>query len=307
MPSRTRFLVASSVLVALCLAAAASGQTLPTGPDTEGLAQEQVVYATVGERELHMNLAWPTDRPREVLPAIVYIHGGAFRWGSHEGPEHLVTAQRGYFSANVEYRLTDGATWPAQIHDVKAAIRWLRAHAAEYGIDPDRIGAWGHSAGACLSMLLGTSGDVPELEGDLGETGVSARVQCVVSYFGLSDFIALVEQLPDQAKADSPAGLLFGGPVPEHEAEARLASAITHVSADDPPFLLLHGAKDVVLPYRQTEALYEALKAAGVEAEYELLPEAGHGGPGWDDPDLVARVERFWDDHLNDGRALRGE
>lgn len=297
----TRLALSASLALALCSPALAQAR-----PAKVGLVQKTVVYATVGDRELHLNLAWPMERPRPVLPVILYIHGGAFRGGTHDNPNHLVTAGRGYFSANVEYRLSGEATWPALIHDVKAAVRWVRGHAGEYGLDPDRIGVWGHSAGACLSMLLGTSGDVAELEGEEGLTGVSSRVQCVVSYFGLSDFAALPGQpsTMDHSAADSPEGMLLGGAIADRPAEATAASPITYVSGDDPPFLLLHGAKDTTLPYRQSEALYEALLAAGAAAEYELLPEAGHGGPGWDDPELVARVARFWDDHLNDGEPL---
>lgn len=277
----------------------------PRSPEL-GLVQSEVVYATLGERELHMSLAWPMVRPAPKLPAILYIHGGAFRAGSHQGRTHLHTAQRGYFSASVEYRLSGEAHWPAQAHDVKAAVRWLRAHADEYGIDPERIGVWGHSAGACLSMLLGTTGDVPELEGDEGATGVSSRVQCVVSYFGLSDFVALTtqESAQDHSSVTSPEGALFGADIADVLETARFASPLTHVSADDPPFLLLHGQRDPLLPWRQSEALHEALSAAGVPSELVLLPEAGHGGDGWDDPELEERVARYWDAHLNGGAPL---
>jgi acetyl esterase/lipase len=194
---------------------------------------------------------------------------------------------------SVGYRLSGEAIWPAQIYDCKAAIRWLRANAARYKIDERRIGVTGHSAGGHLVALLGTSGDVQELEGENGHPEYSSRVACVVDLCGPSDFPHFLEQRGSGGR--SSVVKLFGGPPADHPAAARAASPVTWASADDPPFLIFHGTEDRTVPFAQSETLAEALKAAGVDVTFVRMEGAGHGLPG---RELSERRRNFFERHL---------
>lgn len=213
------------------------------------------------------------------MPVIVWIHGGGWRGGSKEsGIRRLLPfAQRGFLCASIEYRLSGEAKFPAQIEDCKCAIRFLRAKAKEFHLDPDRIGVWGSSAGGHLAALLGTSGDVKELEGDGGWGEQSSRVQAVCDWFGPSDFINYHVGGRINAHADSVVAQLLGGPVPEQKELAVKAAPITYVTKDDPPFLIMHGDKDPLVPLRQSELLRDALRKAGIETTLHVVAGAGHG------------------------------
>lgn len=183
-------------------------------------------------------------------------------------------AAHGFITVSITYRLSQEATFPAQIHDARAAVRWLRANAQRYGIDPERIGVWGDSAGGHLAALLGLTADLPTLEGDNGSAGYSSRVHAVVARVAPSDFLhpggGLINDAP------SPVTQLFGGTVHEREELMRLASPITHVQAGSPPFLIVHGTLDETVPFEQGKRLYEALKAAGNDATLIAVPGAYH-------------------------------
>jgi acetyl esterase/lipase len=207
-----------------------------------------------------------------------------------------LVASGNYVGVSVGYRLTDVAIWPAQIHDCKAAIRWVRANADKYKIDAEHIGATGSSAGGHLVSLLGTSGGVKELEGDNGSPGYSSRVGCVVDLCGPSDFPHFLEQ-PGHGGQSAVVGL-FGGPPSEHLEAAKAASPITWVSADDPPFMVVHGSDDTVVPPAQGESFAAALEKAGVPVIYIRMEGAGHSLGG---PELIKRVHAFFE------RELRGE
>jgi acetyl esterase/lipase len=200
-----------------------------------------------------------------------------------------------YVGVSVGYRLTDVATWPAQIHDCKAAIRYVRANAARLGIDPNKIGVWGSSAGGHLVSLLGTSGDVQELEGSLGTTGVSSRVNCVVDYCGPSDFLLFGTQAPRLNEPGQPLFKLFGSPLKDNQDAARQASPVTYVTKDDPPFLIVHGTADNTVNIRQAERLYEVEKEAGVNTTFVRMLGGGHAIGG---REIEARVKAFLDRHL---------
>lgn len=236
------------------------------------------------------------------LPVIVFVHGGAWRGGDRrEGLGMLVRVASGgrYAGAAIGYRFSGEATWPAQIHDCKAAIRWLRAHAEEYHLDPDRIGVIGPSAGGHLAAMLGVSGDVERLEGSLGEhLDVSSRVACVVDEYGPTELLAMSEFASDveHDAPDSPESKLLGGPIQEHKDAARGASPITYVSADDPPFLLVHGTDDPLVPYDQSERFYDALEQEGVEALFITVEGGGHGG--FRSAELDRRIGLFFDKYL---------
>jgi acetyl esterase/lipase len=276
----------------------------PAPPLPEGVEEvRDVVFGTGGGRPLKLNILRPKPQPADPMPVLVWVHGGAWRSGSKEGHMTLPFAQRGYFTASIEYRLSQEAKFPAQIEDCKAAIRWLRAHAKEYGLDPDRIGVWGSSAGGHLVALLGTSGGVAELEGQGGSPDQSSRVQAVCDFFGPSDLMAMIgaRSIIDRRKPDCPEALLIGGPLAQKQEEARKASPITYVTPDDPPFLIVHGDRDVIVPFNQSELLEAALKKAGVDVTFVRVQRGGHGTfastePG---PDEIQKaVEAFFDKHL---------
>lgn len=260
-----------------------------------GATLRDLEYAVVDGISLKLDLYLPDASPADLVPLVVWIHGGAWLSGDKNrtsapevlGPEYAV--------ASIDYRLSQQAPFPAQIHDCKAAIRWLRAHAVEYGIDPDRIGAWGSSAGGHLAALLGTSGGVEELEGTVGDClGVSSRVQAVCDFFGPIDLLTLVDPTGeiDLGTAQSPVGRLLGGPRAERIELAKLASPTAHVDATDPPFLIVHGDADEIVPWAQSVTFHQILADAGVDASLYVVGLAGHGGFA---PSVYALVRAFFD------------
>jgi acetyl esterase/lipase len=259
-----------------------------------------IEYGTGGGRPLTMHLLRAQPRPAGRAPGLVWVHGGAFRHGSKDtGIARLFSfARRGYVCASIEYRLSGEAIWPAQIEDVKCAVRYLRAHADELGLDPDRIGAWGASAGGHLVSMLGVAPDRPELEGQGGWAEHSSRVQAVCDYYGPADLLAMADQPSalDHNEADSPEGQLLGGAVREHPDRARSASPISYATGDEPPFLIFHGAEDMTVPYPQGQAMYQAMGSG--DAIFHTVVGAGHGGPAFEHPAVVRHVEAFFDRHL---------
>ena len=234
-------------------------------------------------------------------PLIAWVHGGAWRNGDKGANcRAAFLVDHGYAVASIGYRLSAEATFPAQIHDCKAAIRWLRASAEKYGFDGGRIGAWGPSAGGHLAALLGTSADAPELEGECGTPGQSSAVQAVCDWFGPSDLSRMSEHPShiDHDAPDSPESQLLGGPVQEMPRAVAAANPITYVSGDEPPFLIMHGDQDMTVPYPQSVLLHEALVQTGDVAELVLLPGAGHGGEAFLTRYVLTRVRRFFDVHL---------
>ncbi|MCS7167642.1 MAG: alpha/beta hydrolase [Gemmatales bacterium] len=261
-------------------------------PDTQVLRDLEYVPEGHERHKLDLYLPQKANKP---MPLIVWIHGGGWRGGSKDNPPTLWLAERGYALASINYRLSQHATFPAQIHDCKAAIRWLRAHASKYDIDPNRIGVIGASAGGHLAALLGAGGDIPELEGNLGLTKVSSRVQAVCDIFGPTDFLRFE---PMNRDPKSVLAQLLGGTVEEKKELARLASPVTHASKDDPPFLILHGTADKVVPLAQSEYLENALRGAGVEVTLIRIDNAGHGGPQFNTPEIRKTISDFFDKHL---------
>ena len=257
--------------------------------------------ATVNPRQrldLYLPKARKSDKP---LPVIVFIHGGGWKAGdkaSGIGNLSRFVSSGDYAGVSVGYRLSHEAQWPAQIHDCKAALRWIKANAKEYGLDATKVGVWGTSAGGHLVSFLGTSGDVPSLEGTLGKhLDQDSKVACVVNFFGPENFITMVEQesTMDRKTADYPEALLLGGRVQDKPDLAKEASPVTHVTAGDAPFLTAHGTKDPLVPYAQGQEIDAALKKAGVES---LLITMTNGGHGFRSAELDQRVQQFFDKHL---------
>lgn len=246
------------------------------------------------------------DKP---LPVIVWIHGGGWKNGDRLQQSRLIQfLMRGadgsslgrYAGVSVGYRLTDEAGWPAQIHDCKAAIRWIRGHAREHGLDPDRIGVIGASAGGHLASLLGTSGDVKELEGTLGEfPALSSRVACVVNLCGPQDFTKgiMLDRSGQPVPNDPRVVALLGGTIIEKHDVAVAASPVTWVTADDPPFLTIHGTADAVVHFSShAKAIHTALQQARVSSSLLSVIGGDHGSPAKIEP--LQRTLPFFDKHL---------
>ncbi len=255
-------------------------------------------YAGTDNPRQTLDLYLPKARKDEKpLPVVVFIHGGAWQAGDKRGGFGTVVplVESGeYAGVSVGYRLTGEAIWPAQIHDCKAAVRWLRANATKYNLDPDKIGVTGTSAGGHLVAMLGTTGDMPELEGMLGEhLSESSRVTCVVDQFGPTELLAMGRS---HNNPNSPESKLVGGAVQEMQKVAREASATTYVSKDDPPFLFIHGTSDQVVPFNQSELLHEALTKVGVESILVPVQDGGHGN--FRTNAVAQRLRQFFDKHL---------
>jgi len=269
-------------------------------PVPEGVkAERDLEYARVGEIRLLLDLFRP-ESASQPLPLVVWVHGGAWSGGDKAANPALALSARGYAVASINYRLSGVARFPAQIEDCRAAIRWLRANAGKYNIDPKRVGVWGSSAGGHLVALLGTAGDVAKWDTVGGNADQSSRVQAVCDYYGPTDLLA--EKIPGKGRGpESPVGRLLGGPVDEHKEEAAQANPINYVSADDPPFLIFHGEQDETVPIEQSELLEAALKKAGVESTFVRVKNAGHAFLPGSDPSLSEireRAVKFFDKHL---------
>ena len=255
-------------------------------------------YAENDNLKQRVDVYLPRKRNSEKpLPVVALIHGGGWVNGDRIGysSQAIQLARTGDFACvAVGYRLTKEASWPAQVHDCKAAIRWIRAHAKEHNLDPERIAAWGSSAGGHLSSLLGTSGDVREIEGDLGPNDQhSSRIQAVVNLCGPEDFRQALMFSPDGKpifKDDAVSGLL-GGSAEEKPQNAAAASPLTYASSDDAPFITFHGTQDKRVAFLHAESIHAALKKAGVESH--LIPITGGGHGSVSHPDVKARGEIF--------------
>jgi acetyl esterase/lipase len=219
--------------------------------------------------------------------------------GSKRDQVPLEYVPLGYAVASIDYRLSQDALFPAQIQDCKAAVRWLRANAAAYRLDPDRFAAWGYSAGGYLAALLGVCGGVERF--DTGDNlRVSCRVRAVVDYYGPTDFLQMdAHALPSAAPhnpPNSPESQLIGGPIQENKEKVKAANPITYVTPAAPPFLIFHGDADPVVPHQQSRLLAKALERAGVPVTFYTVRGSGHGG--FKDPNVVALTRAFLARHL---------
>ncbi len=257
-------------LLAACLLSSPLSAQVPKSPDApEGTRTSKDVSYGPHERN-KLDLTVPkADKP---LPLVIWVHGGGWEFGDKAGNPAVLLLAKGYAVASINYRYSKQAVFPAQLHDCKAAVRFLRDNAAKYNLDPNAFGVWGASAGGHLVALLGTTGDVPELEGD-AKTKTSSKVQAVCDWFGPTD----LTKLSPQGAAANPVTKLLGGSTGEKAELAKLANPITHVTKNDAPFLTFHGDKDSLVPVSQSELLQAALTKAGVESELVVLKGADHG------------------------------
>ena len=255
-----------------------------------------IEFANPDGQHLQLNLA----RPKTVngpCPAVICIHGGGFRAGTRQGYDGLCVklAERGYVAATVSYRLAPKYQFPAAVHDVKAAVRWLRASAGKYQIDPNRIGATGGSAGGHLAQFLGVTPDMRQFEGDGENLDQSSRVACVVNYYGPSDLTKSYGKSVDAAEV---LPLFLGGNVEQEHKRHILASPLYWVTPESSPTLCIHGTDDKYVAYEQAEWIVERLKAAEVEAELLTLEGAGHGFKGDDAQRAEEAMFAFFGKHL---------
>ena len=288
--------ITASCLLALSLAGVADGQPKkPSPPLPPGVKVERnIAYVENGHERNRLDLYLP-EKSAGRLPLVVWIHGGGWTAGSKENPPGLALVGHGYAMASINYRFSQHAVFPAQIEDCKAAIRWLKAHAEKYSIDPSHIGVWGASAGGHLVALLGTTAGVKELEGSGGNLDQSSRVQAVVDWFGPSEMSTMGELAK---QPDSVVAKLIGGPVAKNQEKARKASPLAYVSKDSAPMLIMHGDQDKLVPLDQSERLAAALEKAGVDAHLEVVHGNGHGGPGFNTAESRKLIESFFDKHL---------
>jgi acetyl esterase/lipase len=266
-------------------------------PDNVEMKKE-VVYGKGGGRDLKLDLFLPRENAGTPRPGIVFVHGGAWQGGNRGAfaRQAAYLAGKGYVGACIEYRLSGEATFPAAIEDCKAAVRWLRANAKTYHLDPDRIAACGGSAGGHLVALLGVSDKVKELEGVGGNAGISSRVNLVIAFNGVFDLTKVARN----AQAAGPVARFLGGTAADKPEVYRQASPITHLTSDAPPFLFLHGTADKTVPIEQSRAMLAKLRQAGVKAELYEAEGAGHGffnRPPHYEPTLK-RMEAFLDEHF---------
>jgi acetyl esterase/lipase len=288
MPIRAKLGLAALTIVAWVVPASSAD-------DPKITTTNDLVYSRVGRTELRLDIAYPVEGTGP-FPAVVVLYGGAWRTGNKWGNRSTLAqfARRGYVAISPQYRHCPRDIFPAQVHDVKAAVRWLRAHAAEYRVDVDHVGAMGFSAGGHLSMMLGVTGPDDGLEGDVPPGSPSSKVQAVVNFFGPSDLTAT--DVPDIS-----VGLVrdfLGAWNTARPDLAARASPLTYLSKDDAPILIFHGTKDQLVPPSQATKLAEAMSRVGLPGRLELLVGEGHGWTGREMKRTMNDTYDFFEEHL---------
>ena len=295
---KTTHIVVTTAAILAAFAAYGQAGGAPELPEGVTVTAD-IPFANVNGHELALDLYMPAAV--EDPPLLVWVHGGAWRGGSRKSVAALALVQAGYAMASTSYRLSGVAPFPAQSHDIKAAIRFLRAHAADYGYDASRIGILGSSAGAHLAALVGVTNGNAELEGNVGgNLEQSSDVHAIVAYYPATNLVSILDQsTPFGLNLRVPAlEALLGGPTEEKADLARLASPVFHVDADDPPLFLLHGDQDPQMPINQSHELHGAYKQHGLAAEFEVVHGSPHGGPAFYDAGRTAMVGSFLDAYL---------
>ncbi len=288
MPIRARLGVAVLTMVAWAVPISSAG-------DSRIVTTDDLVYSGSGPDALKLDLAGPIEGAGP-FPAVVVLYGGAWRTGNKGGnrPTLAEFARRGYVAVSPQYRHCPQDPFPAQVHDAKAAVRWLRAHAAEYRVDADHIGAMGYSAGGHLALMLGVTGPDDGLEGDVPAGSPSSRVQAVVNYFGPTDLLA--DDLPAMSQG-LVRDFLAATPAEKPDVAAK-ASPLTFVTKDDAPILTFQGTKDPLIPANQATKLADAMTRVGLPGRAELLIGAGHGWFGAEMKRTMAETYDFFEANL---------
>ena len=266
--------------------------------------EKDIEYTNPDEQHLQLNMARPKTG-NGPFPAVVCIHGGGFRAGTRDGYNALCAqlAERGYVAVTVSYRLAPKYQFPAAVHDVKASVRWLRANAEKYGLDPDRIGTTGGSAGGHLAQFFGVTSDVEKFEGNGGNAEFSSDVKCVVNFYGPSDFTKSYDASVDAAEV---LPLFLGGNLQEQRHRHIESSPLYWVTPDAAPTLCIHGTNDKYVAHEQAVWLIDRLSASDVEARLMTI-EGGDHGFGKSSPEVKAQIEdarfEFFDKHLKQDAA----
>jgi acetyl esterase/lipase len=283
----------------LSLVAATHAAELPI-PDTVTF-ERGIEYTNPDNQQLQLNLARPKTGTGP-FPAVICIHGGGFRAGSREGYNKLclTLAQNGYVAATISYRLAPRFQFPAAVHDTKAAVRWLRANAAKYNVDPARIGVTGGSAGGHLVQFLGVTEGVKQFEGTGGNPEQSSAVTCVVNYYGPSDFLQSYGKSVD---AHEVLPLWFGGNLETQRQKHILGSPLNWVTPAAAPTLIIHGTEDKYVAHEQGVWMADRLKASGVEVQLLTLQGAGHGFKGDHATQAEQAMLAFFAKHLKPGAS----
>ena len=253
-----------------------------------------IEFAKVGGQALRLDLYLPREKPKP--PLIVWVHGGAWRSGSKSGMPLGKLVENGYAIASVDYRLSPEAKFPAQIHDIKAAVRHLRGHGAQWRLSSKKIVFAGDSAGGHLAALVGVSNGHIELEGDVGhDRAQSSDVQGIIRFYGAANLTTILSQsTPHGLKVRVPALELLLGDMPTNVfALARLASPVFHVDHDDPPLLLFHGDQDPQMPINQSHELHAAYQKAKAPVQFEVVPGGVHGGALFFDDQRVRLLDHY--------------
>jgi acetyl esterase/lipase len=277
-------------------------------------AVRDVEYIAGGGPSQSLDIYLPEKAPERPLPLVVWIHGGGWRAGSKAGCPGVYLVEKGYIVASVEYRFCQKAVFPAQIQDCKAAVRFLRANAAKYHIDPNHVGVWGASAGGHLVALLGTTGGSKDFAPIGGNEDQSDKVQAVCDWFGPANFHHVMEQ----AKADKtpsvikfntpqdPYSGLIGVDLGKDEARDNAVSPTHHANKESAPILIIHGDADALVPYAQSVELMTKLRAADVEVILQRMPNSGHGGPAFYRDNIKKLIADFFEKELK-GAKLKVE
>ncbi|HJR69846.1 MAG TPA: alpha/beta hydrolase [Gammaproteobacteria bacterium] len=281
--------------IALVVALTASASAAAAAP----IIEADIEYAVVAGEPLRLDLHKPSAAAG--APLLVYVHGGGWEAGSKAQMPLAAIVERGYVVASLDFRPASKAPFPGQVHEIKAAIRFLRANASRYGYDASRIGILGASSGAHLAALVGTTNGNAELEGTLGaHPSESSAVQAIVSYFGASNLTTILQQsTPFGLGIREPALKRLLGALPkENESAAKLASPVLHVDRTDPPLFMLHGDQDPQMPINQSHELQGAYEQQGLDARFIVVHGAAHGGDAFYSPANVEHVAAFLDAHL---------
>lgn len=294
------FTTLAILLAALSSIAQRPQQPVPSDEAILARAPEGVTVKTNlpyrdGHKRWVLDLAMPTKPGNDPLPGLVFVHGGGWRNGDKRTSKFLDPAlkyaAKGYVCITVNYRLTNSAPFPACVEDVKNAVRWFRAHAEKYHLDPDRIGAYGNSAGAHLVSMLGLAGPDAKLEGDGPYHDQSSLVQAVCASATPTDFLHWGKGI---SRGLGRPGSLLEGPEDSLEERAKAASPITYVHQDAPPFLLVHSADDRTVPINQGDDFAKALKDAGADVTYLRYEDGGHGSFTRHANETVPAMEKFF-------------
>lgn len=266
-----------------------------TPATAEEIFESEIEFANPAGEHLKLDLARPDGKGP--YPAVICIHGGGFREGDQSYYDGLIQelAAKGYVAATINYRLAPKHPFPAAVHDCKAAVRWLRANADKYHVDPAHVGVVGSSAGGTLALFLGATAGKKQFEGEGPHLDQSSAVQCVVSFFGPSDFMKWYGNSPDAEGVLQ--DYLGGNPKTQPKRHAD-ASPLTHISPKSAPTLCIHGTKDELVPLEQSQWMVDALKKAGVQTNLLVVQNAGHGFEGNDDTKANAAAIEFLDKHL---------